>query len=213
MRYRTLLLLLTGTVLSLSANVVLASSQAKVPHPATVATNPDLQRHFGAIELTGIYVKNLEQTGMLRLLNANVTESLVVNGIANLETCTLNSVKINGSVAIQSSQISGPVTINGQMSAKISSFADSVQVSGYLISQQSTFAKTITLQGLNADFTDSTLHDITVNSMGSDLTPHIVLKGSKILGNVTFNGGNGIVTVDANSAVSGEIKGGTLQKQ
>lgn len=186
---------------------------AQTPPTAPTSQSGDTVKHFGAIELNGINVDNLDHEGMLRLGNAVINQMLQVNGIADIENSKLNNVLINGSGSFENSVVAGAVTINGQMDSKSSTFDNDVIVEGYLSTQKSAFKKVLTLQGVNTNFTDSTLQDVVVKSSGDpNLNPQLNLIGSKITGNVTFTGGNGTITLDSNSSVTGKVEGGTIQK-
>lgn len=171
-------------------------------------------RNFGALQLNGLEATDLEQGGMLQLSNARVTQLFLVNGIVNVDHTNLNNVKINGSGTFKNSTIFGTFDLNGHMDAQMCTFAKPVNITGYINAEKCTFNQLISLQGVNANFTSSTVQDIQINAGSADLIPHIILKGTKILGTITFTGGNGVVTADSTSSVTASaVKGGTIQQQ
>lgn len=214
-------------VLPIGLSMLISLASGTNLHAASPTKPTDMQ--FGSQDITSAEIKNIHHSGKLLVKKIKVLEATLVNGRLEADDAiflgdtTINGrldakeakfkgLVVNGDAELKKVQISGPVNVNGKLELEECQLADSLHVYGYLKAKDAAFAKMVTVNSSKATFEDSVLNGLTVQKNDSKEPQVIELKKTKINGNIVFESGNGIVNMDSDSALSGEVKGGTVKK-
>lgn len=149
--------------------------------------------------------------GRLDLENMQVTGGTRINGTLNVDKSTLKDVSVNGRGNIENSTILGNIRTNGMLNldkVKVSGF---VEVSGYVQTDKSKIDGEMIIASDKIEIKDSTIFRIRIRpTLNKPDTPEdkqvLILKNTKVLGNVIFENGKGEV-IQEKSSILGTIEG------
>jgi cytoskeletal protein CcmA (bactofilin family) len=153
---------------------------------------------YGPMACTGGVTPSISANGPVTINDTIVQQATNVNGTLTADKATLNQLIVNGSVALTSSLVKGVATINGTLTATKTNFED-----------------TITISTNNATFSQCQAADIIVDNSGDGIvSPQTITidQNSKIDGDITFKGNDGVVNLGPNSTITGKVIGGKVVK-
>lgn len=164
--------------------------------------------------------------GQWVLKNVTISEKLTVSGSVELEAIKakeiiaageleaedleVQTLQVSGDAEVESCQVAGDCTVSGNFDAEEVTVKGLTQVSGKFETEKSTF-QDIEFAGRLAEFDHCTLGNLRVSKQEDGKSQKIVLKETKISGDVTFVSGNGIIILEDDSQISGAVTGGKVQ--
>ena len=190
--------------------------------------------NFGSVNSSGPQTINNEQrvsvnhSGPIECNNLVVTGSMVVNGPAQLNCSTVNDLTVHGQLSLSESSVNN-LSVNGHMNLSKSNVNNPKVHGAATITNSSIITgSALTVYG-SVKITDSeircasilasnqievqrsSLLGIIVEKGGSSygLQEKLVLKNSRVNGDILFKSGQGLVESSA-SVISGRIIGGQL---
>lgn len=172
---------------------------------------------YGHKKLSGSTSTGMLHHGRLDLENMQVTGGTRINGTLNVDKSTLKDISVNGRGNIENSTILGNIRTNGMLNldkVKVSGF---VEVSGYVQTDKSKIDGEMIIASDKIEIKDSTVFRIRIRpTLNKPDTPDdkqvLILKNTKVLGNVIFENGNGEV-IQEKSSILGSIEGLATQKK
>jgi len=148
---------------------------------------------FGPLKATDSQIGSLQVTGPTTLVSSTVQNMAIVEGPLNVVNSKLAVLEVLGPVIFSASSVRGNVDIRGPVSSTKTKFASSLRIA----------SDKITLI--------STTIDASVTIKGSAESPVLSLQNrSTVAGSVTFEGFAGVVKIDSESKVNGQILNGKL---
>lgn len=172
---------------------------------------------YGHRKLSNSTSPGMLHHGRLDLENMQVTGGTRINGTLNVDKSSLKDVSVNGRGNIENSTILGNIRTNGMLNldkVKVSGF---VEVSGYVQTDKSKIDGEMIIASDKIEIKDSTVFRIRIRpTLNKPDTPEdkqvLILKNTKVLGNVIFENGNGEL-IQEKSTILGSIEGVTAQKK
>lgn len=172
---------------------------------------------YGHIKLTNSISEGMIHHGRLDLENMTLTGGTRINGTLNVDKSTLKDVSVNGRGNIEHSTVMGNIRTNGMLNldgVKVTGF---VEVSGYAQTDKSTIDGEMIIASDKIEIKDSTISKIRIRpTLNKPETPDekqiLILKNTKVLGSVIFEGGKGELILDK-STILGAIEGAQSQKK
>ena len=173
-------------------------------------------------EATYGHKKLNDSTGMLHhgrldLENMQVTGGTRINGTLNIDKSILKDISINGRGNIENSTILGNIRTNGMLNLDKVKVTGFVEVSGYIQMDKSKVEGEMIIASDKIEIKDSTIFRIRIRpTLNKPDNPNekqiLVLKNTKVLGNVIFENGKGEV-IQEKSSILGTIEGVESQKK
>lgn len=163
--------------------------------PFNTPTTPAQNTSSGVVSYGKESVDSLTCNGLVTLDGTQVKHTLEVNGSLKAMGATINRLTVHGHAHLINSTIKGKS-----------------ELFGFFTASQSTFQAPLTLHARSCTFTDSTVHSIIVTNptwvIGSQT---VTLSGKTVVkGSIVFESGKGIVQLDPQAKVLGQIVGGKI---
>lgn len=143
-------------------------------------------------------VKDVNSNGSTNLGGTTVTDSTSVNGSLRATEADLNKLDVNGSANLEKCTVHGNANINGSLKGKDNTFEDKLTISSNKVCLDSTSTQSIEIRKVTSD---NNKQVVTLEN------------NSSVKGDITFASGNGVVVVDSNSQLSGNVIGGEVVKK
>lgn len=140
---------------------------------------------------------SLRVNGAASFEKVKVKEHLDVNGAFKAEDCSLGEVVVHGSIDLEDSKVS-----------------DLLQVYGYAEFHECKL-EDVEITSSSAEFEDSKVSDILMKKnpqFFGNSQQKVILEDTKVLGNVTFEQGEGLVVLKGSSVIKGKIIGGKINR-
>lgn len=161
--------------------------------------------------------------------NCNITKSTLnrvsIHGKSEFDRVTVNdSISTSGNFILKKSTINGSnLSISGDFMPTKNTIQSKLNLSGNLISQYNTYTQPLNISGEIHSDSDKIYADITTSAAKIQLiktrvkgniintndskatTPEIIIDGSQIIGNVTFDKSKGVVILKNGGKVTGKI--------
>jgi len=143
-------------------------------------------------------VENVNVNGSTNLDGTTVTDSTSVNGSLRATEADLNRLHVNGSANLEKCTVHGNAHINGSLKSKDNRFEDTLIISSHKVCLDSTSTQSIEVRKITPD---NNKQVVTLEN------------NSSVMGDITFASGNGVVIVDSQSKISGNVIGGVVVKK
>lgn len=167
---------------------------------------------FGSTSLKNTEFIDLHHSGALTLNHVKVDGSLIVNGKLEAKETKIHELTVNGNAKLKKVLLTGPVNINGHVETKESQFDGPFTIHGHLEADSSRFNRPLQITSAQTDFEDCTVKEITIQKNQAKEPQEVKLKSTKVLGDIRFESGNGIVHIDDKSTIEGKVIGGVIKK-
>lgn len=172
---------------------------------------------YGHLKLSNTTSSGMLHHGRLDLDNMTLTGGTRINGTLNVDKSTLKDVSVNGRGNIEHSTILGNVRTNGMLNLDKVKVTGFVEVSGYVQTDKSTIDGEMIIASDKIEIKDSTIFRIRIRpTLNKPETPDekqvLILKNTKVLGNVIFESGKGEL-IQEKSTILGAIEGVKSQKK
>lgn len=222
---------------------MLATSQALAANPVCkdesgtlycTTGEIDTLTHLGKTNLSGTHVTG--QVNIMGNLDATKAELGSLNVTGNTDATNIvihNTTESIGNVRAAETHFDGPTQITGDLKGGNNLFASNTKVigtatlnhdhfkslfdiTGKLQSESATFAASVMITACESSFYRSVMPDITMNAQPqcpSSLQKIFLKDKSQVKGNITFRGGNGKVYLSKDSALMGQIIGGSVIRE
>lgn len=136
-------------------------------------------------------------------------DTVTANGVAKMNgTSVEHHTQVNGSLRAKNVKL-GTLTVNGDAIIKTSVINNDVKMNGTLNANGTQFLKTLTIASTSANFKKCELHDIVVEKINAP-KQKLKLSATKVGGNITFKGNNGMIYLCDDAKISGKVTGGKV---
>lgn len=157
-------------------------------------------------------------------------DKTIVHGFANLEHNAYISLNVNGSANLKDVKISQELHVNGSLKAEDCNLKDVtvhgsgsfeeckasglVQVLGAALFEDCNL-KNVEVTSMSVKFEECKVSSIVMkkHSLITSSSQQVVLNGTVVSGDVTFEQGNGIVVLKDGAKVKGKVVGGKIMKE
>lgn len=189
-------------------------TQMQFGHKTITHKKLDNLHHSGQLSLKEVTVEHTAiVNGQVDAKDVKVKESTTINGELIAEDSQFETLVVNGNCKLEDVEISGAANINGQAKLTDVEVKSTLNIYGQLLAKNATFKKLITANSTKIVLEKSKAKDITVQaSHNTTETQQLTLKDSQVEGNIQFESGNGVITMDGHSKVEGKIEGAKVQK-
>jgi hypothetical protein len=194
-RWKEILVLLLLLSFTASLAAAIQDHNPKINQPKEAKTLDPIQLLSGSHSLGAHVFEKIVSTGLLKLHNTTVTQSIRVEGSLIAQAARLHSLDVMGEASLSDSIV-----------------FDACTVIGTIRTQGTTFQAPLTLGAQKAFFSSSRLTSITVRKDLSYKGKQLIeLKQKTIVdGPITFESGRGEVHLYPGSQVLGPVTGGKI---
>lgn len=158
--------------------------------------------------------KQVEETSTGIIHHGKVRlESLKGNGRVTLdETQVAGPAEVNGSIFAQGAHL-GSATINGQATLYNTTVEGKFDIAGFMNAEKCTFRSKIEATCQKVSFCDCNINSIHVRKTLWPFSMQVVeLSNCNCRGDITFDSGKGLVVLCNKSQLQGKVIGGDIQK-
>ena len=170
---------------------------------------------YGTVDIGSETYPTLSLNGSARLEGTTVEDKLTVNGDLRANKTSLGSAVIHGSGIIDHSTVRGDLSVQGTIDVKNSQLR-SAHIQGTTKLRNTAVSHHLAVTGEKVSLVNSTVQSLLVRALdGSqkDGEQVVKLKGStEIQGDITFEGGHGIIVLGPRAKIHGKIHGGTVHQ-
>lgn len=143
-------------------------------------------------------VKDINVNGSTSLDGTKVTDTISVHGSLYATHADLNKLYVNGSANLEKCTVHDIAKINGSLNGKDNTFKGVLTIYSNKVCLDSTSTQSIEIRKITRDNNQQVV---------------ILENNSTVMGNITFAAGNGVVVVDCNSKLTGNVIGGEIIKK
>ncbi len=157
-------------------------------------------------------VENFTSAADLVMNGTNVSNYLKVSGKFEGSNSTFNNVDLNGKSNVSNSVINGAFNVNGDTTLDKVTVSQKLSAFGELKIANSWLKKPLELRGRALKIYNSIVPGIVIRASNCQTVVEIQ-GGTKVKGDIVFEGGKGKVFIDKKSKVTGSIVGGTIDTE
>lgn len=143
-------------------------------------------------------VKDVNASGLINLNGTNVTDCATIHGCLYATQAHLNKLHGNGSANLEECTVHGNAHINGSLNGKGNIFKGVLTISSNKVCLDATSTQSIEIRKITRDNNQQVV---------------ILESSSIVMGDIIFAAGNGVVVVDCNSKLTGNVIGGVVVKK
>jgi hypothetical protein len=173
--------------------------------------NVENLNYVGDLELNNVTGANVRVVGDLAATKSTCNNLTVVGDMRAQNVKINNSMRLTGDLSGELLEVKNETKVTGDVSGEKFNFQGLAKIVGDLKLKDSYFENDLVLSALSAELTHSKTQKILFTP--TDKPQVLTLKNSIVDGSITFSSNNGIVYSDDKSVISGEVKGGQLNKK
>jgi len=213
-------------------SVVISLLLGAVCQHSAFAEESVCSKNFGELKCGAGIIRQINHLGSAELNGTKITEQLQVTGNVNAKNIKAGSIKILGdlsanrmlvknvfhligSVQVNNGKFESEVNITGEGDFANSSFQKGMNITGRLNADSVTLKNELDFKGCRISLNRSKTRDVTIRKEekcqdGKQLV--YLQDGSRIDGDIRFEGGLGQVRSDMSSGITGHVIGGEIIK-
>jgi hypothetical protein len=171
--------------------------------------------NVGYKNLNKVDLVNYSGFGETKISNSVINKNIKIYGVLEADNVTVKNLEIFGQGIVNNSQVTGKVSIHGDLELRDTSVLGVTSIFGGMGAINSNMQNDIVAHSNFLTFADGTKTKSIImkkpQQQNSELQQVIqILNNSQVIGDITFESGNGIVEVDTSSKVQGQVIGGTV---